>query len=110
MKLDRNVNDDKKGKYALILMRKLDLSLEEYGRDYDRMFGFRSMEFPSEAIDFGEAGGDSEFFVVRLKDKYAAPALRAYAEAAESDDPEWATEVHELANRAALFPNKKRPD
>jgi len=54
MKLDRNINPDGKGKYALINLRK---NIVEWG------------------------GGDGQFFVIKYKDIFAAPALKAYANA-----------------------------
>ena len=105
---DRNINSDGRGKYALILLR--NVSLEEVGRGYSDTFGYSSFDIPVSAIDLGEAWTESEFFVIRLKDKYAAPALHAYADIAELDDPEWAAEVRALAKRAESYPTKKRPN
>lgn len=51
MKLDRNINPDGKGKYALINLRTNQV----------------------------QWGGDNQFFVIKYKDEFAAPALRAYA-------------------------------
>ena len=59
-------------------------------------------------IDYGTGGDD--FFVIRLKDKYASAALDAYSTAALKDDPEYALEVRQLANKAIAHPQKKRPD
>jgi hypothetical protein len=87
MKLDRNINPDGKGKYALIKLR-------------EKPF----------VVDFGDTP-DSDFFVIRLKDKYAAPALLAYSLAAREDgDIEWADEVFRLAEKAANHPGKRKPD
>lgn len=61
------------------------------------------------AVDFGDTE-DSDFFVIRLKDKYAAPALVAYADAARNDDPEYASEIDALANAACNHPNRQKPD
>ena len=55
MKLDRNVNPDGRGKYALINLR-------------------------TNKVEWGGEGGQ-QFFVLKYKDKFAAPALRAYAKA-----------------------------
>ncbi len=85
MKLDRNINPDGRGKYALIKLREL-------------------------YIDHGDTP-DTEFFVIRLKDKYAEAALRAYADAAIIDgESEWGLEVGALAAKAAAHPNKRKPD
>ena len=113
MKLDRNANTDRLGKYALLKLRRL----SEYSQD----------EFPGDmvepvkgAIDLLDREGlldwgnklDTEFFVVRLKDMYAKSALLAYADAAERDgEHEFAEEVAELAARAGPdHPHCKRPD
>ena len=114
MKLDRNINPDKRGKYAILLLRDLEK--------------FRSPDYPHSnraaaigaalrvledagVIDWGITGTDKEFFLIRLKDKYAEAGLRNYARAAAADDEEYANEVFEMANRAG--PNSpfcKRPD
>lgn len=57
-----------------------------------------------------KVGDPEEFFVLKLKDEFAAEALRAYAEAAFMFDREYAGEVFDLAERAEKMPNRKRPD
>jgi hypothetical protein len=86
MRLDRNVNPDGRGKYALINLR-------------------------TNQVEWGDKAAD-EFFVLKLKDKYAMTALDAYAQAAELDgNTEWADEIRELAARAGpLHPHCKVPD
>jgi hypothetical protein len=108
MKLDRNIPLGKQtgiGKYALIKMR------EYGGKPPDAATHWVSKEpvfvVPKRLVDFG--CGESEFFVIRLKDKYAYPALLAYADAAERDDPEYANEIREMAARARTHPNSQRP-
>lgn len=61
-------------------------------------------------VEFGHPGTEDEFFVIKLKDVYAPAALSAYADAAQADDPEYASEVRALAVRAANHPNRKKPD
>jgi hypothetical protein len=62
-------------------------------------------------IDWGNEGTESEFFVIKLKDKFAAPALIAYANAARATDPEYAYDVDGMSVRAGLnSPWCKRPD
>lgn len=51
-------------------------------------------------VEHGLPGTENEFFVLKLKDKYTQAALNAYAEAVGSDDPEYASEVQALADRA----------
>jgi hypothetical protein len=100
MKLDRNINPSRTGKYALVLMRVMPAFW------WTRTIG-KEVTIPCEALDFGTA---NDFFVIRLKDKYAAPALLAYSLAAREDDPEWADEVFRLAEKAASHPHKQKPD
>jgi hypothetical protein len=85
MKLDRNVNDDGKGKYSLINNR-------------------------TGETQHGDTPED-EFFVIKLKDKYAQAALVSYANAAAQDDTEYANEVMEMATRSGpAHPLCKMPD
>ncbi len=102
MKLDRNMNSEGKGKYALVLLRNVTTDSEEHGMVED--LAERGV------VDWGNKGDDGEFFVIRLKDKYAEAALMAYANAAVDDDKEWATQVLAMATRAAHHPAKKQPD
>lgn len=99
MKLDRN-KDGAAGKYALVRLRDLTpdarVSLDALMRG-----GF---------VDMAKPGDKDEFFAIKLKDRFAAAALYAYAMAAEADDPEYAADVRELAARAAMHPQSKRPD
>jgi len=101
MKLDRNITKPRRGKYALIKLRQSRLTPE-------LCCGPSEIMVETEAIDFGCDGED--FFVIRLKDKYAPDALRAYARAASADDIEYAKEIDQLALNAENHPNKKRPD
>lgn len=106
MKLDRNINKDSKGKYALIKLRGLNqTSFSPFQVTPD---GQEYFMIPVEAVDFGNDGDD--FFVIRLKDKYAAPALVSYARACALDDQEYSEEIAELARIAACHPLKKMPD
>jgi len=110
MKLDRNINPDGQGKYALLLLRKVRAQVQRAGglpADIENAWKtFNNHGF----IDHGWADLGNEFFVIRLKDKYAAPALAAYAGAAMKDDPEWAREVLNLANKAAVHVHQHSPD
>ncbi len=98
MKLDRNINADGRGKYALIKLR---TSPIQPGT------GMATVDMKD--VDFGDTP-ETDFFVIRLKDKYAAPALAAYAGAAICDDPEYAGQVYDLALAAAMVKNQRRPD
>jgi hypothetical protein len=100
MKLDRNLGNGL-AKYALIKLRVTgNIAIDPRAA---------VIAVPVDAVDFGDTS-DTDFFVIRLKDKYAAPALAAYAGAAMRDDPEYALEVLNLAKMAAEHPNQKRPD
>jgi hypothetical protein len=101
MRLDRNLKIGR-GKYALIRLRNSGVVATV------ECAGEQCGIIPLHAIDFGNSD-DSDFFVIRLKDKYAAPALMAYADAAQCDDAEWANEVRELARKAEHHPNKALP-
>jgi hypothetical protein len=101
MQLDRNKNPDGRQKYALIKLRvDQPVPLKEYPD---------LVTVQAKAVDFGNTS-DTEFFVIKLKDKYAFSALSAYAAAAAADDTEYADQVYELALKAAAHPNKKIPD
>lgn len=103
MKLDRNAPGSP-GKYAVVRLRKIAPDDNESHARLDALVagGF---------VEFAKPGAEDEFFVVKLKDKFAAAALTAYAQAAWMDgDEEYAREVTALAERAAAHPNRKKPD
>ena len=103
MKLDRNINPDGTGKYALRELLKL-----EAQKDFSATTSVSALAMQG-IVDHGGTP-ETDFFVIRLKDKYAAAALTAYANAANKDDPEYAAEIHHLAQIAANYPNKRKPD
>jgi len=112
MKLDRSINPNGRGKYALLKLRRLD--------DYTEQTTFGELSKPiADALKLLEVHGildwgntvDSEFMVIRLKDRYAALGLSGYANAARLDDPEYAGEIDEMARRSGPYhPNCKKPD
>lgn len=102
MKLDRNTNPDGTGKYALIKLRTKDTA------HINAQHKEGAFVIPVEAVDFGSTP-DTDFFVIRLKDKYAANALMAYAMSCKADDPEFSSEVLALENKAAAMQNKQKP-
>lgn len=108
MKLDRNINPNGMGKYALIKLRHPGWMCGATPITEDPN-GPTGLVVHADAIDYGDKPG-TDFFVIRLKDKYAAPALIAYADAARADDPEYADEIYRLAEIASEYPNKKIPD
>ncbi len=105
MQLDRDINPDGKGKYALLNLRKIPgdpRTPEELAA---------AILAHPEAVEWGCVGQQDEFFVVKLKDKYAGAALHAYAREALTDDPEYANAVSQMTDRAGLnSPFCKRPD
>lgn len=116
MKLDRNLNANKRGKYALLKLRRLS-EIEAWdggdGEVADRQSVIDAIALLERAgiLDWGFAGTEAEFMLIRLKDKYAADALKAYAAAAHEDDPEYAAGIHDMAERAGRnSPWCKNPD
>jgi hypothetical protein len=118
MKLDRNENDNGLGKYAILKLRELaafrrPTTFGGYPDDIEE--ALRVLERRG-ILDWGVEGTEAEFFLIRLKDKYAQAALYAYAEAivAEPDcagDAEYAQEIVEMGKRAgADSPWCKKPD
>jgi hypothetical protein len=98
MRLDRNTVG--RNKYALIKRRVA---------DPQRVEGTQISDIRNDAIDFGDTP-DTEFFVIRLKDKYAATALAAYALAAAADgETEYSNDVLNLARRSQNHPHQQKP-
>jgi hypothetical protein len=111
MKLDRNVEGNNgRGKYALVLMREL-VHTGELGEIPEEVTSALNTLESHGLLDYGQVNTRAEFFVIRLKDKYAGVALDAYADYASVDDPEYGSEVRALADRSG--PNSpfcKLPD
>ena len=104
MKLDRNINANGRGKYALLKLRNLragDTSVDAALRTLDE----------AGILDWGSTP-ETEFFVMRLKDKYARIPLHAYSDEAFRDgEKEYAAEVGAMAMRAGTHsPFCKKPD
>lgn len=121
MRLDRNIHSNEgRGKYAIVKLRAIaamepdgapgsapDIQINNWNAVVDAIATLKRHD----VLDYGSHQSDAEFFLIRLKDKYARAALLAYALAAEADDRQYAAEVSELANRAGyLSPWCKRPD
>lgn len=102
-RLDQNNHRHGMGKYALIKLRPIPTEVVT-----PQEVAYLVQQDPS-MVDLGLKGSETEFFVIRLRDQFAEAALLAYADAAESFDPEYATEIRELAKRASEHPNKKFP-
>lgn len=114
MRLDRNINANGRGKYALLKLRMLDdftdpsdpfqevaKSIADAIATLDR----------AGILDWGNTP-ESEFFVMRLKDRYSRCALHTYAEEAHRDgQAEYAAEINEMALRSGVHNlHCKRPD
>ena len=93
MKLDRNKGRGDRGKYAIIKLR----SVPDISPDAVKVTG---ATFHPEVIDFGDTP-DTEFFVIRLKAKFAGPALVAYAEAIHRECRRLEIEEHDCSSVAA---------
>ena len=87
MKLDRNTNRAGRGKYALVNMRKLIpmLSLVEdegatlHGDEAATYNAFQLL-LTRGIITLGNETPGDQFFVMKYKDQFTAPALQAYAD------------------------------
>lgn len=115
MKLDRNINDNRRGKYALLKLRKLDEftdPADPWQQVAPKITGAIKVLQDAGILDWGPVGTEAEFMVIRLKDKYAAGALYEYALAAERDgETEFAAEIREMAKRSGpQSPWCKKPD
>ncbi|MCK1577889.1 hypothetical protein [Bradyrhizobium sp. 174] len=125
MKLDRNINSTGRGKYGLVNNRKLleiivpprvdgesnDASMVKLRRERQVRDAIDLLESLG-ILDWGLAGTDSEFFVIKLRDAYAGGALHTYASYAVRDGQvEYGRDVMELAKRSGeSHPNCKKPD
>ena len=71
MKMDRDINADGRGKYALVLMRNYNAPRHP-SRQREVELALETLE-SNDMIDYGEAGSPSEFFLIRLKDGLVMP-------------------------------------
>jgi hypothetical protein len=112
--MDRNLNPDGMGKYAILNLRKL-IDPTAHPGDLSRfspevLDALATLE-KAGGLEWGITGKPDEFFLIKLKDFYAMPALNAYAGAIEPDDAQFAAEVREMAQRSGVrSPHCKRPD
>jgi enamine deaminase RidA (YjgF/YER057c/UK114 family) len=111
MKLDRNLNQNGRGKYGLILNRELvTLSQDASAPVAAAIRNAIAILETHGILDWGDTV-DTEFFVVRLRDYYAPGALHGYAARAWADNREYAEEIAEMGARSgANHPNCKKPD
>lgn len=107
MRMDRNINADGGGKYAIVNMRALREAMTPGGRIEEAFQRLRDAGI----IDLGMVGTESEFFLIKLKDRHSPPALYAYADSIRPTDPEFAAEVTQMCFRAGeRSPWCKEPD
>lgn len=106
MDLDRNLNADGKGKYAVINLRRIPTNPQT-----PQELAAAILANP-ECVEFGRVGDPDEFFLIKLKDQYAFPTLEKYAEVAyQSGDVEYAQQISKMAHRSGVYhPNCKKPD
>ena len=108
MRMDRNINANGTGKYAIVSMRRLRALTGPPKQQAKAMLdGLDAMGL----IEWGAVGEEDEFFLIKLKDRHARAALLAYEKSIEPTDPEFALEVATMAARAGkLSPFCKEPD
>lgn len=100
MKLDRNINPDGRGKYALLKLRRQEKPVSLKATTAAATLKDAGL------LHFGNEGPGEQFFVLKYKDKFTAPALYAYAAAAfseaftleEQGDAKQAVELREFAH------------
>lgn len=115
MRLDRNIGETGKGKYALVRLRTIEAGSEAHEL-LERLDALG-------VLDWGKVGTESEFFVLKLRDKFSGPAIAAYADAVASEVFRqttydrtkqlslYAIDVLELCKRAGILsPFCKEPD
>jgi hypothetical protein len=93
MKLDRNLDPVGRGKYAIVKMRAVKPLVEadpecEVAKALRVLLNAGCLEY---------CNGENDFFVIRLRDRFAGVALRAYSIAAREHDLEYSNEVQRLA-------------
>lgn len=86
MKLDRDINKDGKGKYALVRLRNINKG--------DEAFQLLQRLHELGHLDWGKVGDPDEFFVIKLRDKFSQPAIVAYADAVMRERGKGAYEEH----------------
>lgn len=109
MKLDRNTQPTGTGKYALIKMRNWPKGEPESQQVTDALLNLASHGM----LDYG-CTPETEFFVMRLKDKFSYKGLMGYQRAIldeEKPDVEYAQEIFDMARRSGPnSPHCKLPD
>lgn len=119
MKLDRNINPDGRGKYALVNLRALhgEGVPQEYREWFNNLVAVG-------LVTLGNETPESQFFVIKHKDAFAPNALRAYEAAARAQahfararkEDDLAESLYEYADEirkdleACLTVTRKLPD
>lgn len=108
MRLDRNIGG--RNKYGLIKNRELDKLRDRSGHLPEPITDALLVLLRAGVLDWGGTP-ETEFFVIRLKDAHARPALVGYANDAMMTDQEYARDVIQLADRSSSGnPHCKAPD
>lgn len=111
MRLDRNIPASKgRGKYALIKNRVLD-GFAVNGELPPAIEGAIKVLESAGILDWGLTP-ETEFFAIRLKDRFACATLHEYAHSARMGGMhDYARDVEELSARSGVHhPNCKTPD
>lgn len=108
MRLDRNRPFSHGNKYALLKNRVLEATRDSNGHFPPKISEALMTLIEAGILDWG-CTPQTEFFVIRLKDKYAPMGLHGYAIAALQDDPEYSMDVKALAEKSLTLVSK-RPD
>lgn len=112
MRLDRNdpINGGV-GKYALLNLRKLATYSPGIFEETDITKAIALLEKEG-LIEWGKPNTEGEFFVIKLRDAFAEPALVMYANTAMmAGEKAYAQDVKDLADRSGQHsPFCKRPD
>jgi hypothetical protein len=119
--LIRDMSPDGKCKYALVRLDRLrEASPVTKALGEGALDQLQSMDL----LEYGEKGTAEEFFVLKLKDRFAARAIEEYARqvrvhARQFDNPEWLDQFNDLmdyakslaalADRAYVHPGRKIP-
>ena len=106
MRLDGTTSPLGRGKFALIKLRELIRPRDVTSRA--RISAALALLAEEGILDYGD--GVDAFFVMRLRDKWAAPALDAYALECRMEDPEFSNDICVLADRAYAHPQRRTPD
>ena len=111
MRLVRNTTNDGRCKYALVRLDKIRAFPQTSQRTPDIENALGVLEMYG-VLEYAGKNDSEECFVIKLKDRHAAPALNAYADDVllYGEDAVYEGEVRELARKAAQRKDKKQPD